>query len=111
MKEWVSLALTKAQLEEEGYQVTGMESLEQALSLLPHLARNPDLIVLDTREQNLDSRAFEQLRRVSQRIPVVFCAGPFDLAQLNLRRQGFGHILTKPFSVGELVNKVKELTG
>lgn len=106
-REWATRALIRAELEEEGYQATGVEDLSEALFQAESGICPAELIILDTVGQSLREEALERLRQTG--IATIVCAGPFDLTQVDFRRFGLSCILVKPLFIGDLVDKVKEV--
>ena len=95
-------------LEREGYAVTVQPSGEDALGALSDAA--PDLVVLDVRLPGIDG--FEVLRRLrgQTRAPVLFLTARSDeVDKVVGLEMGADDYLVKPFSVRELVSRVKAL--
>jgi DNA-binding response OmpR family regulator len=95
-------------LEREGYTVAVMPTGEDALANLRDAA--PDLIVLDVRLPGIDG--FEVCRRLRResRAPVIFLTARADEVDKVVGLEiGADDYLVKPFSVRELVSRVKAL--
>ena len=95
-------------LEREGYSVVVMPTGEDALTNLRDAA--PDLIVLDVRLPGIDG--FEVCRRLRResRAPVIFLTARADEVDKVVGLEiGADDYLVKPFSVRELVSRVKAL--
>ncbi|MCA1675037.1 MAG: response regulator transcription factor [Actinobacteria bacterium] len=95
-------------LEREGYDVTVQPTGEGALANFADAA--PDLVVLDVRLPGIDG--FEVLRRLRRetRAPVLFLTARSDeVDKVVGLEMGADDYLVKPFSVRELVSRVKAL--
>jgi DNA-binding response OmpR family regulator len=95
-------------LEREGYQVEVAPSGEQALKRFGDLA--PELVLLDVRLPGMDGfEVCRQLRRES-RVPILFLTARADEVDKVVGLEiGADDYLVKPFSVRELVSRVKAL--
>jgi len=51
------------------------------------------------------------LRTLAGEAPILVCSGPFDLAQFDFEEAGFTDLLIRPFTVGDVVNAVREVPG
>lgn len=100
-----------AQLLEEGYEVTALRTIEEAMRLLTQGMAKPRLIILDTLGQSLKETILTDFRILSGNTPILVCTGPFDLASLDLKKVGFVNLLVRPFTVGDVVNAVREALG
>ena len=100
--------LVGAELVENGYEVEGVDTIEEAVS---HLSVTAGLIILEARGQSLNQSSITMLEKLCQEHPVLLCAGPYDLAQINFARFGIKHIAKKPLSLGELVDEAIKLLG
>jgi DNA-binding response OmpR family regulator len=95
-------------LEHEGYAVKVMPTGEDAIRAFPDLV--PDLVLLDVRLPGMDGfEVCRQLRRES-RVPVLFLTARADEIDKVVGLEiGADDYLVKPFSVRELVSRVKAL--
>jgi DNA-binding response OmpR family regulator len=95
-------------LEHEGYAVTVQTTGEDALTALVPTA--PDLVVLDVRLPGIDGfEVLRQLRRES-RAPVLFLTARSDeVDKVVGLEMGADDYLVKPFSVRELVSRIRAL--
>jgi DNA-binding response OmpR family regulator len=95
-------------LEREGYTATVVPTGEEAVSRLGEIA--PDLVVLDVRLPGIDGfEVCRQLRRET-RAPVIFLTARADEVDKVVGLEiGADDYLVKPFSVRELVSRVKSL--
>ena len=95
-------------LEREGYQTTVVRTGEEALQRFAELA--PDIVLLDVRLPGIDG--FEVCRRLrtQSRAPVLFLTARADEVDKVVGLEiGADDYLVKPFSVRELVSRVKAL--
>ena len=107
----VSLAMiVKDALEEEGYEVAiardGLEGLEQ------YFREHPALIIADVMMQEVDGfEMVRRIRRMDKEVPVLFLSARSSVDDIVF---GFGlganDYLRKPFSLRELIARVKALT-
>lgn len=107
----VSLAMiVKDALEEEGYEVAiardGLEGLEQ------YFREHPALIITDVMMPEVDGfEMVRRIRRMDKEVPVLFLSARSSVDDIVF---GFGlganDYLRKPFSLRELIARVKALT-
>lgn len=107
----VSLAMiVKDALEEEGYEVAiardGLEGLEQ------YFREHPALIIVDVMMPEVDGfEMVRRIRRMDKEVPVLFLSARSSVDDIVF---GFGlganDYLRKPFSLRELIARVKALT-
>ncbi len=96
-------------LEFEGFQVmhaaTGREGLTSALS------RRPDCIILDLMLPDVNGyRLCEELRRADSRVPIIMLTARSQEAdKIRGLDAGADDYVTKPFSVGELVARIRAI--
>jgi two-component system response regulator MtrA len=95
-------------LESEGYRTTIVGTGEEALKQFADIA--PDLVLLDVRLPGIDGfEVCRQLRRES-RAPVLFLTARADEVDKVVGLEiGADDYLVKPFSVRELVSRIKAL--
>jgi DNA-binding response OmpR family regulator len=110
-KEWKARAFITAQLSEEGYEVMALRTIKEAMMLLGRGMPRPRLIILDTMGQSLKASILADLRALAGDVPILVCRGPFDLAQLDFEEAGLIHLLVRPFTVGDVVDRVGQLLG
>ena len=107
----VSLAMiVKDALEEEGYEVAiardGLEGLEQ------YFREHPALIIADVMMPEVDGfEMVRRIRRMDKEVPVLFLSARSSVDDIVF---GFGlganDYLRKPFSLRDLIDRVKALT-
>ena len=95
-------------LQQEGYTVALARSGEEGLELA--IGQAPDLVILDVRLPGIDGfEVLRQLRRET-RAPVLFLTARSDeVDKVVGLEMGADDYLVKPFSVRELVSRVKAL--
>jgi DNA-binding response OmpR family regulator len=108
-KKWVTQALIKAQLEEAGDETLAVQGLEEVMILLRVEWRKPDLVIFDTFGQGCDDQALDDLCEAAKGIPIILCTGPYDRARLTLETREFAALLIRPFTIGELAERVQEV--
>ncbi len=103
--------LLRYNLQKEGFKVYGAFEGEEALSLASRL--NPDLIILDLMLPGLDGYEVLWLLKKNRQlahIPVVILSARTLKEDLYKGRQlGADGYIVKPFSVAELVIRIKEV--
>jgi DNA-binding response OmpR family regulator len=109
--EWKARRFIMAQLLEEGYEVMALRTIEEAMMLLGQGMMRPHLIILDTAGQSLNEAILADLRTLAGDVPILVCTGPFDLAQFDFEEAGLAHLLVRPFTVGDVVDRVSQLLG
>jgi two-component system KDP operon response regulator KdpE len=98
--------LLQASLAVEGFEVSTAVSISEATALLTH--DPPDLIVLDLGLPDGDgAQLVQQVRRHSSIPIIVASARDQDAQKIRLLDQGADDYLTKPFSVGELLARIR----
>jgi DNA-binding response OmpR family regulator len=93
-------------LESERYRIITAESGQQALMLTKR--ERPDLIILDVYLPDMDGiEVCQELRNITS-VPILFlsCKGD-DIDKIVGLRVGGDDYMTKPFSTGELIARVK----
>ncbi len=108
-QEWKPRVLMRAQLSEEGYQVLSLRTVEEAMVLLCRGLVRPHLIVLDTHHQSLKEPTLSDLRKLAGDIPILICTGPYGLAEFDFEAMGFEHVLVRPFTIRDVVEKVGQM--
>jgi two-component system KDP operon response regulator KdpE len=95
-----------AALETEGYRLFDASSGRQALSYVR--TRNPDLVLLDLGLPDFDGLALlPQLRAVTSVPIIVVSTREQEMAKVKALDAGANDYLTKPFSVPELLARVR----
>jgi len=107
--DWQFRALVRAQLIEEGYEVTAVPGIEHALFLLIRRRIRPDLVIVDTVGQSVTPEHLADLRRLLDDTPALICTGVYQRGAFDFTALGFPHILVRPFRVGEVVRAVRQV--
>ncbi len=99
-------ALLQSSLSVEGFEVQTAVSLSEARALLQH--KTPDLIVLDLGLPDGDGvQLVHELRRQHTTPVIVVSARYQETQKIELLDAGADDYLTKPFSVGELLARMR----
>lgn len=99
-------ALMQASLSVEGFEVQTAVSLSEAGAMLRHSP--PDVIVLDLGLPDGDGVSLVQAVRKSQSTPIIVVSARHQEEQkIRLLDAGADDYLTKPFSVGELLARIR----
>lgn len=99
-------ALMQASLSVEGFEVQTAVSISEAGAMLRHSP--PDVIVLDLGLPDGDGVSLVQAVRKSQSTPIIVVSARHQEAQkIRLLDAGADDYLTKPFSVGELLARIR----
>jgi len=69
-REWKARAFVTAQLSEEGYQVMGLRTIEEAITLLGRGMVRSRLIILDTMGQSLKESILADLQALAGDAPI-----------------------------------------
>src|SRR5438093_99739 len=105
------VALVKACLEEEGYEVDGATTAGQALDLIRK--DSYDFMVLDIMLPDMDGiMAHERIRAIDPALAgkTIFVSGWVKSPEIRDYLVSIGSFLAKPFSVEELVRVARGLT-
>jgi two-component system KDP operon response regulator KdpE len=99
-------ALMQASLSVEGFDVQTAASLSEAGAMLRHSP--PDVVVLDLGLPDGDGVSLVQAVRKNQSTPIIVVSARHQEAQkISLLDAGADDYLTKPFSVGELLARIR----
>jgi two-component system KDP operon response regulator KdpE len=97
-------------LSTEGYQVTSAASLAEARAILLHQSSSQsfDLLLLDLGLPDGDGQTLLQEIRQSNQLPViVVSARPQENSKIKLLDAGADDYLVKPFTLGELLARIR----
>jgi CheY-like chemotaxis protein len=100
-------------LSEEGYEIKAVSSGEEALATMASFT--PDIVLADIKLKG--KNGYEIARSLkgnpaTTQVPVLLLAGAFDPVNEDLLMQsGADGSLTKPFESGDLLDKIRSLTG
>jgi two-component system KDP operon response regulator KdpE len=99
-------ALMRSSLSVEGFEVQTAVSLSEASAMLAHDL--PDVVVLDLGLPDGDGVELVRELRKSKSIPIIVVSARHQEAQkIQLLDAGADDYLTKPFSVGELLARIR----
>jgi len=106
------LDLIEVVLTDEGFEVVACQDAAEALDTVA--AERPDLVIADLRMAGV--RCWELVDALmadprTGQVPIIVCSGAaaeLQAAEERLRAQG-GDVLVKPFDIGVLVQKVRDL--
>ncbi len=104
---WRPRALILAQLKEEGYDVTAVETWDEAELLLLKHAVHPDAAVFDTEGEARPEPALATFARLLGPSRIVVLTSASQMPAEKLRVLGFEHVLARPYSVGDVVAAVR----
>ena len=100
---WRPRALVLAQLQEDGYDVTAVETWDEAELLLRKRAVKPDVLVFDLEGEPQPEAALVTAAKLVDPARAVVLASASTLHADTVRAHGFVHVLTRPYSVGDVV--------
>jgi DNA-binding NtrC family response regulator len=104
-------ALLLAELQEAGYNVVALPSLEVALAALATGRVNPALVLLDTQgDPRADPRGIGQLLNfLEDDIPLVLVVGAYDAHALAPLRSRVAAWLPRPLRIADILTTVRRL--
>ncbi len=103
---WRPRALVLAQLVEERYEVTAVETWDEAELLLRTRAVTPAVVVFDLEAEQHPEAALLTLARLADPRRVVVLTARSQLPPCDVRAKGVPHVLARPYSVGDVVATV-----
>ena len=94
--------------EVEGFKVFSACSAELALEIF--LRENIDVIISDSMMPGIKGEElFHQIKESGERIPYFFLStGMIDMDEDAFITQGAAGVISKPFDIGEMINRVRE---
>jgi DNA-binding NtrC family response regulator len=104
--DWRPRALVLAQLQEDGYDVTAVETWDEAELLLRTRAVKPDVLIFDLEGEPQPEAALTTAATLVDPARVVVLTAAGTLRADAVRAHGFAHILARPYSVGDVVEVV-----
>lgn len=107
--DWRSRALVLAQLEEEGYEVTAVETWDEAELLLRKHAIRPVAVVFDLEGESRPEAALTTLDRLVGPVRSLILTSASVFPAGAVRGLGFAHVLARPYSVADVVAAVRTL--
>ena len=105
---WQTRALIGAQLREEGFEVTGSDTFENDVSQLEQSRIRPRLVIVESTEMAMDQNAIDLLNETCRGAPLMLICGAWDCPS-QLKWTGAIHRLTKATTIGQIVEKVREV--
>lgn len=106
---WRFRALVRAQLLEEGYDVTALPSLDAAMSFLRGGGRLPRVTVFDGQGLGAAEVELVDLRHMTGKAPILHCAGLLSRYALAQEDSIAEKVLFRPFSIGNVIDEVQKL--
>ncbi|MBW2029865.1 MAG: hypothetical protein JRH06_11900 [Deltaproteobacteria bacterium] len=106
-KQWPRACL-RAELMERGFEAIGFTTLAQAIAAY-HLRiyEKPRLIILDLFELDGEDEEIVLLSRLG--IPVMLLGGAVQLNREAVRRISWAHVIRRPYTIGNIADKVEQL--
>ncbi len=107
--EWRPRAFALAQLVEEGYDVTAVETWDEAELLLRKRAVKPALVIFDVEGEQQPEAALSTLAKLMDPARVLILTAPSALSDGAARSHGLTQVLARPYSVGDVVNTIASI--
>ncbi len=107
--DWRTRAFLLAELQEAGYNVTALPSVEVALSALASGRLTPDLVLLDTRPAVTRAQAEQVLYLLEEGVPLVLIVGAYEARTFAPLQEKAAAFLSRPLRVEEVVSQVRRL--
>lgn len=102
--------LVAVNLESSGFDVMTADDGKRALEVLQHTDVKPDLIVLDVMMPGLDGLEVLKIIRSHSPIPVIIVSARNDVrTKIEGFRLGTDDYIVKPFSIDELIMRIKAI--
>ncbi len=110
--EWRPRALVLAQLGEEGgYQVTAVETWDEAELLLRKHAVQPAAVIFDLEGEAHPEAALRTLHKLVGPVRSLILTSATVFSAGAARGLGFDRVLARPYSVGDLIGAVRAIAG
>jgi DNA-binding response OmpR family regulator len=106
-KDWQTRALLRAQLLEEGLEVTAFESAGEAVADFSQAPCLPGLVITDLAASDDPAREVELLAAWGKQVPIWIIASHSLIVDKKLKGRGFEMTLFRPIDVGEVVEQIK----
>lgn len=107
--DWRTRAFLLAELQEAGYEVVALPSVDVALSALASGRLTPSLVLLDTQPAVTRTQAEQVLYLLEEDVPVVLLVGAYEVRTFAPLREKVAAFLTRPLRVEEVVGRVRRL--
>ena len=101
--DWRPRALVLAQLVEDRYDVTAVETWDEAELLLRKRAVRPAVVILDLEGEPQPEAALATTAKLIEPARVLVLTAAGSLPADAVRVRGFVHVLARPYSVGDVV--------
>ncbi len=101
--EWRPRALVLAQLVEQRFDVTAVETWDEAELLLRKRAVKPAALIFDLDGEPQPEAALTTAAKLVEPQRVVVLTASSVVAAEAVRARGFVHVLARPYSVGDVV--------
>jgi hypothetical protein len=109
--EWHPRAVLRAQLIEEGYEVLAVESWDEAELLLSTGAVRPRTTIFALEQESNPEACLRTLARLLLVDTVLILTSPSVMAVAEINALGFPHVLSRPFSVRDVLHAVETRIG
>lgn len=107
--DWQTRAFLLAELQEAGYEVIALPSVEVALSALASGRLTPGLVLLDTRPALTRAQAEQVLYLLEEGVPLVLIVGAYEARTFAPLREKVAAFLSRPLRVEDVVGQVRRL--
>lgn len=103
LKNWTFRKMLKAQIEEEGFDVLDFEDPDKLVDL------KGSLVVIDLVNGGYTLDKLKDIKKRAGEVSFLVLRGATGFPDTLLRKEGFNFILRRPFSIGDIVNEVKNV--
>jgi hypothetical protein len=101
-------AYLRAELIERGLDAVSYMEIVHALRSLQHpTTAKPRVIVIELREQSLEQKTLEELRRTG--LPVIVLGGTSELNEKMIKKFEWATVMRRPFTIGDVADRVEKL--
>lgn len=109
--EHMIVEVNQALLKRLGYQVIAAKCGEEAVEVVHRLGQGVDLVILDMIMPGMDGgKTFDCIREISPEMPILLSSGyAINGRAQQIMNRGCNGFIQKPFSLGELSQKVGQL--
>ncbi|MCG6892866.1 MAG: PAS domain S-box protein [Desulfobacteraceae bacterium] len=109
--EQMIIEVGRALLEKLGYQVVTAQSGQEAVDIVKRRGEAIDLIILDLIMPGIKGgEAFERIRKIRPRIPVILSSGyALNGQATEVLNRGCNGFIQKPFTISDLSNKIRKV--
>ena len=101
--------LSKAGLEELGYQVVATTRPEEALEMFRYKSHQFDLVITDmTMPKMMGDELAKEIMKIRPEIPIILCTGFSErISEQQALENGFRAFVMKPFTLKEMAEKIR----